>query len=143
MTTRQQIEQIYTHMCRQEALYTEWARSRGISYHTLMTLYALDLGQPCTQKQMAEEWMLPKQTVNTIVKDLERRGYVALTAGRDQKEKLIAFTPAGEAYAAEYLRELYALEERTLEALSPALRQALVEGMRAFTETFAREVRHG
>lgn len=142
MTIRQQIEQMYTYMCRQEALYGEWAKRRGISYHTMMTLYALDQEQPCTQKQIAEEWMVPKQTVNTIVKNLERQGYLVFTAGRDQKEKLISFTEAGRAYARQYLGELYEREERAMEAIHEPLRQALLEGMRIFTEAFAWEVHH-
>ncbi|MEI3306811.1 MAG: helix-turn-helix domain-containing protein [Dysosmobacter sp.] len=65
-----------------------------MSFHTALTLYALDQDGGCTQKQIAENWMIPKQTVNTVVKDLERRGYVSLRAGRDQKEKLVLY-PGG------------------------------------------------
>lgn len=143
MTTRQQMEQLCTYICRQEALYREWARDHGMSYNTIMTLYAVDLAGQCTQKQISEEWLLPKQTVNTVVKDLERRGYLRLEAGRDQKEKRISFTPAGQVYAREHLRELYAAEDRAFASLGDGLCQAMLEGTRAFTEAFTREVRRG
>ena len=78
-----------------------------------------------------------------VVKDLESRGYVRFTAGRDRKEKLVAFTPAGREYAGGCLRDLYQAEERAMEQVDPALCRAMVDGMRAYTEAFTREVRHG
>ena len=143
MNARQQVEQMCVCLCRQEALYGEWAKAHGMSYNTIMTMYALDQARGCTQKQIAEEWLIPKQTVNTIVKELERQGYVQFEAGRDLKEKLVRFTEAGQAYAEGYLRELYQIEERAMESLGEELRQAMVEGTQAFTDAFAREVRRG
>ena len=143
MQARELIEQVYICLCRQNALYGEWARASGISYHTIMTLYAIDQMGPCTQRRIAAEWSLSKQTVNTVVKDLESRGYVRFTAGRDRKEKLVAFTPAGREYAGGCLRDLYQAEERAMEQVDPALCLAMVDGMRAYTEAFTREVRHG
>ena len=75
MNARQQVEQMCVCLCRQEALYGEWAKAHGMSYNTVMTLYALAQARGCTQKQIAEEWLIPKQTVNTIVKELERQGF--------------------------------------------------------------------
>ena len=87
--------------------------------------------------------MIPKQTVNTVVKELERSGYVELRAGRDQKEKLVFFTPAGKAFAAEGLRELYETEERAVKAMGEARFREMVAANRAFTEAFSAEVSHG
>ena len=143
MNARQQVEQMCVCLCRQEALYGEWAKAHGMSYNTVMTLYALAQARGCTQKQIAEEWLIPKQTVNTIVKELERQGYVRFEAGRDLKEKLVCFTEAGRAYAESHLRDLYRIEERAMESLSQELRQAMVEGTQASTDAFAREVHRG
>ena len=41
-----------------------------------MTLYALDQDEGCTQKEIAKTWLIPKQTVNTVVKELERQGFL-------------------------------------------------------------------
>jgi len=137
------MKELCTCLCRQEALYGEWAKAHGMSYNTIMTLYALDMAGGCTQKQITEEWLIPKQTVNTIIKDLERRGYIQFEAGRDQKEKLVCFTEEGQAYAKKHLQELYQVEDRAMEALGSQMRQALIEGTRAFTESFTQEVRRG
>lgn len=143
MTAREQNEIICTCICRQTELYGEWARRHGMSYNTMMTLYALDLRDGVTQKEITEGWLLPKQTVHTVVKELERRGYVRLDTGRDKKEKRIFFTPEGRAYAREQLADLYAMEDRALEAIGAQAAQAVVTGQLAFTAAFAQEVRHG
>ena len=142
MNVRQQMEIVNTCNCRITELYGEWAKQHGTSYHAMMTLYALNQNRKCTQKQIAEEWLLPKQTVNTVVKDLERRGYVSLRAGRDQKEKLVDLTPAGRAFAAPCLQEIYELEDRAVDAMGQERFREMVEANTAFTRAFAREV-HG
>ena len=77
-----------------------------------------------------------------MVKDLERRGYVSLRAGRDQKEKLVDLTPAGRAFAAPCLQEIYELEDRAVDAMGQERFREMVEANTAFTRAFAREV-HG
>lgn len=143
MDIRQQMEQLCACFCRQEELYSEWAKAHGMSGNEAMTLYALDLERPCTQKQISQEWLIPKQTLNTIVKDLERQGYVCFEPQPGKREKLVRFTEAGRVYAREHLQELYRMEEQAMEALSEDLRRAVVEGTQAFTNAFAREVRGG
>ena len=76
MNIRQQMEIINTCNCRITELYGEWAKQHGMSYHAMITLYALNQDRKCTQKQIAEEWLIPKQTVNTVVKELERQGFL-------------------------------------------------------------------
>ena len=143
MNIRQQMEQLCACFCRQEELYSEWAKAHGMSYNEVMALYALDLGRAYTQKQICEEWLIPKQTLNTIVKDLERKGCVCIESLPGKREKTVRFTERGHAYAWEHLRELYQMEERAMAALDGDMRRAVVEGAQRFTEAFAQEVRRG
>ena len=140
MNARQQMESICTCMCRINELYSEWAKRHGMSSHVMITIYALDQNRTSTQTQIAQEWMIPKQTVNTVIKDLERRGYVRFEAGRDLKEKRVCFTESGKAFAEETLRDLYEKEERAMTAMGQELAQVLVEANQAFTQQFANEV---
>lgn len=140
MTLREQMKLFCTCLCRQDELYAAAAKRRGLSFHTLITLYALDQDEGSTQSQLAKAWMIPKQTLNTVIKELERQGYVYLRTGRDQKEKLVFFTPEGRAFATDSLRELYALEDRAVAAVGEDRFREMVEANRAFTEAFAREV---
>ena len=143
MDVLKQIEVLSACICKQTELYGEWAKRHGMNYNTMMILYALDRAGAQTQKEIAEGWMIPKQTVNTVVKDLERQGYLRFENGRNQKEKSICFTPAGKLFVEGHMRELYEIEERTMTAMGPALCDALVSGNRAFTEIFEQEVHRG
>ena len=71
-----------TCLCRQDELYAAVSKRHGLSYHTAMTLYALDQDEGCTQKEIAKTWLIPKQTVNTVVKELERQGYIYTVKGK-------------------------------------------------------------
>lgn len=142
MTIREEIERINTCINRQSEFFGGWARRNGMSRSAMMVLYALDRDHARTQKEVAGWWLLPKQTVHTVVKELEAQGLVVLEAGRDQKEKRVRFTPAGRAYAEIRMRGLYAAEERALASLDPELREGLVRGIQAFTEAMGREVDH-
>lgn len=140
MTVREQMKLFCTCLCRQDELYAAAAKRRGLSFHTLITLYALDQDEGSTQSQLAKTWMIPKQTLNTVIKELERQGYVSLRTGKDQKEKLVFFTSEGRDFAADSLRELYAMEDGAVAAVGPERFREMVEANRAFTEAFAREV---
>lgn len=142
MTIREEMERINACINRQSEFLGDWARKNGMSRSAMMVLYALDRDHAQTQKEIAGWWLLPKQTVHTVIKDLEARGLVVLEAGRDLKEKRVRFTPAGQAYAKLHMRGLYAAEERALAALSPELREGLVRGIQAFTEAMEREAGH-
>lgn len=140
MTIRQQMKLFCTCLCRQDELYAAAAKRRGLSFHTLITLYALDQDEGSTQSQLARTWMIPKQTLNTVIKELERQGRVCFRTGRDQKEKRVFFTPEGRSFAADHLRELYAMEDRAVAAVGENRFREMVEANSAFTEAFAREV---
>lgn len=140
---RKQMEIINACISRQSELYGQWARRHGMSRSTLMILYALDREHARTQQEIADWWMLPKQTVHTVVKELERQGLVRLGAGRDQKEKVLVLTPEGQGFVKERMEPLYQAEERALTAMGPALIQAYVQGTQAFTGALAEEVQRG
>ena len=59
-----------------ETIYDDYARTVGISYTTLFVLYLIRQYEECTQKIICEKTMLPKQTVNNVIKKLIEQGHV-------------------------------------------------------------------
>lgn len=141
MDYKKQMDIITACNCKIDLLYGELARRQGISYYTSLVLFSLQQAGACTQKEMAEAWMLPKQTVHTVVRELRDKGYVELHEGRNQKEKLVAFTPEGAQTAAEILGQMEQLEARILQRLGAAESCRLAEGIRRFAEIFEEELR--
>ena len=140
MKNREAMKKINCCWCRGTELYGIWAKRHGMSYNQIMVLYALNEQEPTTQKQIAENWLIPKQTVNTIVKELEKKDYVQFSDENSKRNREICFTEVGKKFADQMLKELYEIEERTLESLGKDRIQLFVELNELFTENFAREV---
>ena len=97
-------------------------------------LWALDDGAPHTQRQICRDWLIPKTTVNTNVKALAAAGYLELLPARDGREKQIALTPAGRAYAGQVLAGIYAAEREAMEETVAALGAEFVGAMEQFAD---------
>ena len=82
-----------------EAYLLSYNKKR-VSNAELCVMYALDDGQLHSQKEISEEWLLPKTSVNTIVKRWEKEGYLTMVAipGK-RREMQIVLTDAGREYA--------------------------------------------
>ena len=94
--------------------------------YQLILLYALEDGIPCTQKDISEECMIPRTTVNSIVKKYEKEGYFELkhVAGT-RREMEIYLTESGKQYA-----------KATLAAVHEAERKAFSETLKEFSPDF-------
>ena len=96
-----------------DGVYEEYGRSFKIgSPNLLWILYALNDGGRHSQKQICDDWSIPRSTANTIIKDLEIKSYVSLTRIEgERRELLISLTPSGKQYADGILSDLYKREE--------------------------------
>jgi DNA-binding MarR family transcriptional regulator len=112
-----------------DGVFAMGAKKIGVKANMLSLLYALDDGRPHTQKEICEHWLIPKTTINTIVRECIGDGYIVLHGGNGRKEKEICLTDKGREYTREILNKMYRLEEcameRTLETYSPEFVQAL------------------
>lgn len=103
-------------------VYEEWAKSHGMSANSLLILEALYDGIR-TQKEISQKWCIPKQTINTILKDLEAQGYLELTAmAQDKRNKRIELTSKGKLFADRIItqvqeKELYVIRQMGLERM--------------------------
>lgn len=107
-----------------DGIYYQGLKSVHINDKILILLYALDDGKPRSQKQICEEWLIPKTTLNTIIRKCKTEAYISLEplAGR-KREMNVRLTPKGKAYAEKALKSVYAAEneaiKNTLEQVSP------------------------
>lgn len=105
-----------------DGAYYLFSRRMGIKENTLALLYALDDGRPHTQKQICDDWLIPKTTINTNIRELTEAGYVTLCPEAGTREKTIRLTEAGKDLASRILKVVYAVEQsalaRTLERFS-------------------------
>lgn len=107
----------------------------------LCLMYALDDGMPHSQKQISKEWLVPKTTLNTIVKQWERQGLLTLsTIPGKRRELQISLTQSGKEHTQKSLKFLYCAEEKaiakTLERYSEVFIEAVEYYCAALKEEF-------
>ena len=92
-------------------------------------LYAIYDGETYSQKRICDEWLIPKTTLNTIVNECVREGYVELVPSGG-REKKIVLTEAGRTFAESVLEPIFKAESRTAQWLEES---DVLEKMEEFT----------
>ena len=97
-----------------EAYYLNEGK-RKLSDAELCVMYALDDGKPHSQREISQEWLVPKTSVNTIVKRWEKEGLLTLTAIPGKRREMhIMLTDAGREYAKGFMGFIYRAEDKAL-----------------------------
>lgn len=122
-----------------DGAYYLLARKLGIKENELNVLYALDDGEPHTQKQICGDWLLPKTTVNMIVRELVKEGYAELLPSAAH-EKAIRLTEAGLRYAGSAMERVHAAERAALERTAAKFSTEFINAMEYFTECLCEEM---
>lgn len=88
----------------------------GVTGSELWLLYALDDGELHSQKQICEEWGIPRTTLNTTIKRVEAEGYLTLMPIPGKRREMnICLTDSGKAYAKKVLCSIYEAEDYAME----------------------------
>ena len=123
-----------------DGAYYYCARRLGVEENTLALLYALDDGRPHSQKQICEEWLISRTTLNTIVKECIEKGYLTLQANAHSKEKQILLTESGRQYASKLLGFLYRAEEAAIKETLDRHGDALITALEDFADSFLEKI---
>lgn len=136
----EQLNRYYSVWQEYNYVYEEWAESHGMSVNSLLVLSAIhEGGNDCTQRKISQRWMIPKQTINMILKEFERKGLVELLPMQeDKRNKLIQFTPAGDEYADGIISKLRKAELYVIEEMGIDRMKLLNDNMALFVELFSR-----
>ena len=115
------------------AAYEKQARAAGLNYTSLQVLSAIYSLEDCTQKCIAERCFLPRQTVNSIVTQFFRRGWIEMKErAEDRRTKEIRLTPEGETFASRTLQGIRESERQAMGELSEEQRRQLLETTRLY-----------
>lgn len=96
-------------------LYDRLDNALGINPHLYKVLYGLVVSDLHTQKDIAQSYEMPKQTINNVILSLQKQGFIEVqTSPTDKREKLIYLTQSGTKYAQDFIvqytdfeREIY------------------------------------
>ncbi len=130
----------YESWFRMNAMYHVWAKKHGIQDSVLFALYIIKEASPnCTQNELCERLLFPKQTVSLILAELEKKGYVTRESNpADRRNKIVRFTESGSQYAGVILGQLKAAEIEVFRNLAPAQRRSMIESLDEFARLLAK-----
>ena len=86
----------YTAVWRQTyAIYDAWAKRHGLTYPELLAVLSLSAPRP---EEIAETWLLSRQSVRTILQGFAKRGWLTLEPCQaDRRKKRIVLSREGQA----------------------------------------------
>ena len=140
-----ELHRFYSLWRENNAIYDKWAKAHGLSSNELLFLYSLyEADNHCTQREISQRWFIPKQTINTILKDFERKGYVKLSSSADDKRnKLIRLTPTGMDYAKSIIEELRAKELYVMQEIGTIRVREMNDSQELFIRLFNEKTQKG
>ncbi len=116
--------------------YSEYAKSAGLTLAGLIVLDILSKEAECTQSYIVKKTVLPKQTVNAIIKSFEGQGFVSLsdTITSDRRNKAVKLTEDGKKYAKKIISKIEEAQYRALDILGEEKAQMLVNTFVTYKE---------
>lgn len=122
-----------------DGVYYYFARHLGINENTLTLLYALDDGRLHSQKEVSDEWLIPRTTINTIVKNMVADGYIAFDPKQHTKEKAIMLTEKGRDYVDKLMKSIYSAEENAMQDTLQQFPSEFILALEHFSDCLYRE----
>lgn len=88
------------------------AKKYDVNYHEMVLMYHLYRNGECTQKQICDYYLLPKQTVNNIVMALNKMDYITWHFTQtNKKEKVLSITEKGLEYISSLVQSMNNTED--------------------------------
>ncbi len=117
-------------------VYSAWSKKHGISYNEMLVLYTIRDNGFCTQKQICDHYLLPRQTINHVIAEMRKRELLILSPENCiGREKAFVLTEKGKGYAAPLLESLSRIEIETIERVGYENICAMTKAMMSFDDT--------
>lgn len=117
-----------------DGIYYFIAKKAGTKGKMILLLYALNDGLPHSQKEICDQWLIPKTTINTVVKECIQKGYVKVSA-LEQKEKKLELTTAGKQYTHTILASLFEMEHQALAKTKQNYSADFIDALECFSSS--------
>ncbi|MBS7576391.1 MULTISPECIES: MarR family transcriptional regulator [unclassified Enterococcus] len=129
MDIKETIDKSYHIWFGMNSVYENWAKKQHLTNNSLMTLYVIsNLGEETTPKQIIERLQLPKQTVNSMLNTLEKKGYLYREQdAQNKRQKMVKLTESGKNFTDKVLLALYQFEYQAYAQLTAEERKMLIK----------------
>ena len=124
-----------------DTIYRTAAARMGLSDCAFWILYTLlDENKTYTQAEICDSASMPRQTVNSALKKLERDGLLCLRRLEGRKGKSIHLTEKGDQYVKLHIHPIMESEERACAQFSDQEKETFLRYFRMLTESLKQEI---
>ena len=110
------MNQINTGIIKCRNVYASWAKMHNISYHEMLVFYTIREYGYCSQKQICDSYILPKQTIHNVISKMLKKGLLVYEKDSG-KEKIYKLSPLGKKHYDDLLKPLNVLEDNAIKAM--------------------------
>ena len=94
----------------------------------MLVIYTIRENGYCTQKQICDNYLLPKQTIHNIISNMRENGILIYDESLSvSREKVFVLSEKGREYAAPFLESLDLVESGAMEILGKEKLNKLIE----------------
>lgn len=124
-----------------DTIYHDAAVRAGLSDCAFWILHALhDADHPLTQSEIGDNASMPRQTVNSALKKLEKDGYLTLAKIDGKMGKTIHLTKLGGEFVQRHIAPLAAAEERVCATFTQQEQEAFLSTFRTLVDRLRQEM---
>ena len=114
-------------------IYSAWSKNHNISYNEMLVLYTIRDEGFCTQKQICDSYLLPRQTMNNVFLKMRKEGIIEIDPSRGiGKEKAFFLTDKGKTYSAPFLNSMNRVESHAAKIMGGEKIQQMTELVKEF-----------
>ena len=95
-----------------------------------------------SQKQICDDWRIPRTTINTIIKECVKSGYIVLLTQSNSKEKLISLTESDQIFANKVTRTMKEAVQRSMEKIQKEYATDFIIVLEKYTEYLENEYKN-
>ncbi len=96
MNFKSELRQLFDIMNETDKMYNVLAKKVDLSFNQLIILYYLRTHKNVTQKNIASDMLVPKQTINSILNNWIKDGFIIFQNESSKKNKIILLSEEGE-----------------------------------------------
>lgn len=117
--THELLDNVNRAVIKVRGVYSSWSKKHGIGYNEMLVLYTLRDNGFCSQKMICDSYLLPKQTVNNVIKGMVKDGrLIASPENNLGREKAYVLSKKGSEHAKPLLASLNRLEEKAVKTMN-------------------------
>lgn len=136
------IQPFFQIMQSMDNIYEEYARKNNLTYMSMYILETIYDLKKCTQKEISQITLYPKQTVNMVIRSFIKKEWVCLeqTDG-DKRSKYVRLTDLGEKCAKKIIRPFWDAGNCAFAELDEEKREIMLGVFSSFTRSFIKKVK--